>query len=109
MSGSIVMETFLKLLPDFIELGVDVLNCQASVMDINELKKYAGKIAFRTDIDRQQVLPFVSPAEVKEYVFRLFHNLGTQDGGIIACGEISEDVPLENIKAMYEAFTEFQW
>ena len=52
-------------MPDIIELGVDVLNCQASVMDMNELKKFAGKIAFRTDIDRQQVLPFVSPGEAK--------------------------------------------
>lgn len=99
----------LEIMPDLIELGVDVLNCQASVMDIDELKKFAGKIAFRTDIDRQKVLPFVSPREVKEYVFWLFHQLGTPDGGIIACGEISEDVPLENIKAMYEAFTEFKW
>ncbi len=99
----------LEIMPDIIELGVDVLNCQASVMDMNKLKKYAGEIAFRTDIDRQQVLPFVSPREVKEYVFKLFHNLGTPDGGIIACGEISEDVPLENIRAMYEAFTEFKW
>ena len=63
----------LEIMPDFIELGVDVLNCQASVMDMNELGKYAGKIAFRTDIDRQKVLPFVSPREVKEYVFKLFH------------------------------------
>lgn len=99
----------LEIMPDIIEMGVDVLNCQVSVMDINELKKYAGKIAFRTDIDRQKVLPFVSPQEVKDYVFRLFHHLGTPNGGIIACGEISEDVPLENIRAMYEAFTEFKW
>lgn len=99
----------LEIIPDFIELGVDVLNCQASVMDMNELKKFAGKIAFRTDIDRQKVLPYVSPGEVKDYVFSFFHQLGTPDGGIIACGEISEDVPLENIKAMYEAFTEFKW
>jgi uroporphyrinogen decarboxylase len=99
----------IEIMPDFIELGVDVINCQASVMDWNELGKYAGKIAFRTDIDRQKVLPFVSPGEVKDYVFRLFHQLGTPNGGIVACGEISEDVPLENIKAMYEAFTEFKW
>jgi uroporphyrinogen decarboxylase len=99
----------LEIMPDLIELGVDVLNCQASVMDFHELGKYAGKIAFRTDIDRQKVLPFVSPAEVKDYIFKLFHHLGTSHGGIIACGEISEDVPLENIRAMYEAFTDFTW
>ncbi len=98
----------LDIMPDFIELGVDVLNCQASVMDRDILKTYAGKICFRTDIDRQHILPFVSPAEVKEYIFQLFHDLGTPDGGIVACGEISEDVPLENIKAMYEAFMEFR-
>ena len=99
----------LEIIPDLIELGVDVLNCQASVMDIHELGKFAGRIAFRTDIDRQKVLPFVSPAGVKDYIFRLFHQLGTPHGGIIACGEISEDVPLENIRAMYEAFIEFKW
>jgi uroporphyrinogen decarboxylase len=99
----------LAILPDLVELGVDVLNCQASVMDRAELRQFAGKLCFRTDIDRQNVLPFVSPAEVKEYVNTLFHDLGTEQGGIVACGEISEDVPLENIRAMYEAFVEFKW
>jgi hypothetical protein len=99
----------LEIIPDLIEIGVDVLNCQSSVMDMHELSKFAGKTAFRTDIDRQKILPFVSPGEVKDYIFWLFHQLGTSDGGIIACGEISEDVPLENIKAMYEAFEEFRW
>lgn len=99
----------LEIMPDFVELGIDVLNCQASVMDRNELGRFAGKIAFRTDIDRQNILPFVTPSKVKDYIFDLFHQLGTPDGGIIACGEISEDVPLENIRAMYEAFNEFKW
>ena len=97
------------ILPDLIELGVDVLNCQASVMEMERLRPFAGRVCFRTDIDRQHVLPYVSPAEVKEYVNRLFHDLGTPEGGIVACGEISEDVPLENIQAMYEAFLEFRW
>jgi uroporphyrinogen decarboxylase len=99
----------LSIMPDLLELGVDVLNCQASVMDRDALRTYAGKICFRTDIDRQHVLPYVSPREVKDYVNELFHDLGTPDGGIVACGEISEDVPLENIRAMYEAFLEFKW
>jgi uroporphyrinogen decarboxylase len=86
-----------------------VLNCQASVMEMERLRAFAGQVCFRTDIDRQHVLPYVSPAEVKGYVDRLFHELGTPDGGIVACGEISEDVPLENIRAMYEAFLEFKW
>jgi hypothetical protein len=99
----------IDILPDLIELGVDVLNCQSSVMEMDRLREYAGRVCFRTDIDRQQVLPYVSPAEVREFIDQLFHDLGTADGGIVACGEISEDVPLENIQAMYDAFVEFEW
>ena len=99
----------LTILPDLLEIGVDVLNCQASVMDRDALKSYAGRVCFRTDIDRQRILPFVSPAEVKKYVHELFCDLGTADGGIVACGEISEDVPLKNIRAMYDAFLAFRY
>ena len=99
----------IEIIPDLVEMGVDVLNCQTSLMDMKKLSQFSGKIAFRTDIDRQKVLTFVSPAEVKKYIFNLFHQLGTPDGGIVACGEISEDVPLENIRAMYEAFMTFKW
>lgn len=99
----------ISVIPDLIEMGVDVLNCQVSVMDRDEISQFAGRICFRTDIDRQKVLPFAAPEQVKEYIFQLFHDIGTADGGIIACGEISEDVPLENIKAMYDAFVEFRW
>ncbi|MHB0858091.1 MAG: uroporphyrinogen decarboxylase family protein [Anaerolineae bacterium] len=97
------------ILPDLLEIGVQVLNCQASVMDRARLKEYAGKVCFRTDIDRQNVLPYVSPEEVRDYVFQLFHDLGTPAGGIVACGEIAEDVPLENIRAMYQAFMDLRW
>ena len=66
-----------------------------------------GEVAFRTDIDRQQVLPFGSPTEVQEEVHRTFEACGSPDGGIIACGEIGPDVPLDNIRAMYAAFREY--
>jgi uroporphyrinogen-III decarboxylase len=66
-----------------------------------------GSVAFRTDIDRQRVLPFGSPGEVKEEVQRTFEACGTSQGGIIACGEIGPDVPLENIQAMYAAFRQY--
>lgn len=57
----------------------------------------------------QKILPYASPAEVKKHVFEVFDAIGTSEGGIVACGEISEDVPLENIRAMYEAFLEYRY
>jgi uroporphyrinogen decarboxylase len=93
------------ILGDLIEIGVDVLNCQVAAIGHDWLAANGrGKIAFRTDIDRQHVLPFGSPSQVKEEVCRTFEACGTPQGGLIACGEIGPDVPLANIRAMYEAF-----
>jgi hypothetical protein len=65
-----------------------------------------GRVAFRTDIDRQHVLPFGAPDEIKEEVHRVFEACGTAQGGLIACGEVSAEIPLESIRALYEAFVE---
>jgi alkanesulfonate monooxygenase SsuD/methylene tetrahydromethanopterin reductase-like flavin-dependent oxidoreductase (luciferase family) len=68
-----------------------------------------GKVAVRTDIDRQNVLPFGTPAQVREEVYRTFEACGTPEGGLIACGEVGPDVPIENIRAMYQAFRDFRF
>ncbi len=93
---------------DLIEIGVDVINCQVPVIGHDWIAtNVRGKIAIRTDIDRQHVMPFGSPSQVKEEVHRTFEACGTPSGGLIACGEIGPDVPLPNICAMYEAFREY--
>ena len=97
-----------EILPDLVEIGVNVINCQVRLVGYDWIAgNLRGKVAFRTDIDRQHVLPFGSPAEVQEEVQRTFEACGTTEGGIIACGEIGPDVPLENIRAMYAAFHEY--
>lgn len=94
---------------DLVEVGVDVINCQVMTIGHDWIAaNMRGKVAFRTDIDRQHILPFGSPSEVKEEVHRTFEACGTSDGGIVACGEVGPDVPLENVRAMYEAFRDYQ-
>jgi uroporphyrinogen decarboxylase len=96
------------ILPELVEIGVTVVNCQARLVGFDWIgANLRGKVAFRTDIDRQQILPFGSPSQVKEEVHRTFEACGTSAGGIVACGEIGPDVPLENIRAMYAAFREY--
>jgi len=97
-----------EILGDLIEIGVRVINCQSSIMGHDWMAQNArGKVAIRTDIDRQRILPFGSPSEVKEEVHRTFEACGTPEGGLVACGEIHPDVPLENVRAMYEAFWDY--
>jgi uroporphyrinogen decarboxylase len=97
-----------EILGDLIEIGADVINFQVAVVGHEwTARNVRGRIAVRTDIDRQNVLPFGSPAQVKEEVHRTFESCGTRDGGMIACGEVGPDVPLANIRAMYEAFRDY--
>jgi hypothetical protein len=100
----------IEIIPDLIEMGVRVLNCQANVIGLDKLKqKFAGTLCFRTDLDRQRVVPFGTPDEVKRHVVDVFEHLGTRKGGIIACGEIGPETPLANIRAMYEAFASYRY
>jgi uroporphyrinogen decarboxylase len=99
-----------EIIGDLIDLGARVINCQANVIGLDRLKKrYAGSVCFRTDLDRQKIVPFGTPADVKRHVRDVFDHLGTPKGGIIACGEIAPDMPLENIRAMYQAFMEYTY
>jgi uroporphyrinogen-III decarboxylase len=96
----------LDIIPDLIEIGVDILNPQYSCFKLEELAQAVhGKLCIASDIDRQYVLPRGSIKEVDEYVKKvveLFSHCGR--GGLICRGEVGVDVPLENVEAMYMAF-----
>ncbi|TVQ40124.1 MAG: hypothetical protein EA384_04245 [Spirochaetaceae bacterium] len=98
----------IDIIPDLIDIGVKVINCQTGCMGHETVgRRFKGKVCFRTDLDRQHVLVFGSPADVKAHVREVFTSLGSEKGGIIACGEVGRDTPLDNIKAMYNAFMTF--
>jgi uroporphyrinogen decarboxylase len=98
------------IIPDLLDMGVKVINCQANIIGLEKMKReFNGKVCFRTDMDRQKVMVFGSPADVKKHIYEVFTHLGSEKGGIIACGEIGEDVSLDNIKMMYETFMNFKF
>ncbi|MCL6518773.1 MAG: hypothetical protein K6T99_02995 [Armatimonadetes bacterium] len=97
-----------EILHDLVEIGVDVLNVQHCVMDLKALaREFGGKVAFRSDLDRQHVLPHGTRDEIRAHVREVFEALGSYNGGLIGHGEIAPDVPLENVRAMFEAWREF--
>jgi uroporphyrinogen decarboxylase len=66
------------ILDDLIEIGVEVIDRQTKVVGLDWVAaNVRGRVAFRTDIDRQHVMPFGSPAEVQEEVHRTFESCGT--------------------------------
>jgi len=98
-------------IPDFIEIGIDVLNpiqVSAAGMDPRRLKSEFGRdLAFWGAIDNQRLLPFGTPAEVREQVLRRIDELAPGGGYVLsAAHNIQEDVPPENIVALYDAARE---
>lgn len=99
------------IIPDLIALGVDILHplqTLAAGMDYAALKaRYGERLCFCGGIDVQRLLPYATPAEVKDEVRRVAGVLGAGGGYILdACNKIQPDTPVENVLAMYEATME---
>jgi uroporphyrinogen decarboxylase len=96
------------LIPDLIEAGIDALNpiqVAAAEMDTRRLKREFGRdLTFWGAIDNQRVLPRGTPEEVRQEVKRRIEDLA-EGGGYVLCAahNLQQDVPPENIVAMYEA------
>ncbi|MGD0899397.1 MAG: uroporphyrinogen decarboxylase family protein [Thermoguttaceae bacterium] len=95
----------LDIYEDLIEVGVDAVNSQLFCMDLAAIgARCAGRIAFWGEIDRQQVLPHGTVADVRAAVARVVEHLWRPEGGVIAQFELSADTPLENAHAVYESW-----
>ncbi len=98
----------MDIIPDLIDLGIDVLNPQLNVHDLDELIDLcSGRICIRGGLDRQQILPNGSRFQVRQHVLNTIDNFATHDGGWIACGELGPDVPLANCEEMMASFFRF--
>ena len=90
---------------DLIEIGVDAVNSQLFCMDIEEIaRRFAGRITFWGEIDRQHVLPFGTPADARAAVRRVRRALDTGQGGLIAQCEWGVGNPRANVEAVFEAW-----
>jgi len=102
-----------ELIPDFIEVGVDVLNpvqVSATGMDTAELKREFGReISFwGGGVDTQRVLGEGTPDEVRAEVRRRIADLAPGGGFVFATVHNTQaNVPPENFVAMWEALREF--
>lgn len=96
------------IIPDLIEIGLDVLNpVQPRCMDPEKLKKeYEYKLCFWGSIDEQYTLPFGTPTEVEREVLARLRTLGKNGGLIIGpTHHVQLDTPLENFWAMANTIT----
>jgi uroporphyrinogen decarboxylase len=100
-----------KILPDVIEIGLDVYqSVQPEAKNNNpyDLKrKYGDKLTFWGGLGSQDMIPFGSPSIIKQEVRKLCKEMGKGGGFILGpAKEIQPETPDENIAAVVEAFLE---
>lgn len=95
-----------EVIPDLIEMGVDILDpvqVSAKNMELEKLKKQFGKhICFHGGLDAQKLIPLSTPEEIKKEVLKI-KKLFRDSGGIILGPShyITADTPIENVLSIY--------
>ena len=96
------------IIPDLIEIGVDVLNLnQPDLFGIERIgKDFGGKVCFNCPVDHQTVAINGSKEEIFSYVKKLNDNLGCFNGGFIGYVEEYSSVGMsdENYVNIVNAF-----
>ena len=99
----------MELFDDLIDAGVTIVNPQDLCHGIDELATHLkGRVCIRLDVDRQTVVPFGKPSDIRELIKEEFMKLGSTQGGLeFICG-IYPPTPPENVDAVCSAFEEFR-
>jgi len=93
-----------ELFDDLIDIGVDLFNpFQPEVMDVYKLlKRYKGRLSFHGGMSTQRVLPYCTPADVRQETKKLI-NAGREGNYIFSPAHaVQGDVPLENMITFIE-------
>ncbi len=97
-----------EIYEDLIECGVHAVNSQLFCMDIEEIgRRFAGRLCFWGEIDRQHILPHGTEAETRDAVQRVAANLRHNGGGVIAQFEMDGETKPENAEAVFDEWSRF--
>ena len=99
-----------ELIPDFIEIGVDILNpIQPEVMDPAQVKRqYGDDLIFFGGISVQRTLPFGTPDDVHDEVKTRMQTIGAGGGYLMTPSHlVNPDIPWENIEAFFAAADQY--
>ena len=96
----------IELIEDLIELGLDAINAQVTCMDMDELqRRYAGRITFWGQMDRQHMLCFGTVEDAVRHVHEFHEKLrGPHGGNIVAQMHIEPSAKPENVEAVLAEF-----
>ena len=99
-----------EVLDQLVKTGVTILNIQDVVNGLENIaRECKDKVCVDLDIDRQRLMPYGTPQDVKEHIRRSVKLLSSRKGGLMFIVGLYPPTPLENIKALCEVFEEVMW
>lgn len=100
-----------KIIPDLMEIGVDILNpVQPECMDPVKIKEeYKDRLTLWGTIGTQTLMPFGTPSEVRGFCRKMIKKAEEDNGGLVLAPThvIEPEVPFENIIAFVETVKEY--
>lgn len=93
----------LSIIPDLIDMGLDMFNTQIFCIGIENLAQFKGKITFWGEICRQHLLPHGTLEDIDNAVKSVYETLW-QDGGCIAQCEFGPGAKPENVAEVFVAW-----
>lgn len=93
----------LRILPHLIEIGLDAINAQIFCMGLDNLARFAGKITFWGEIDRQDLLVNASLEDIAAVVGKIKTLLWRQGGCIAQC-EFGPGAKPENVRQVFASW-----
>lgn len=97
------------IMPDLLECGVTVINPQDLCNGLETIQRLLkGRVCIDLDIDRQRIIPRLSPADVEAHIHRCIELLGAPEGGLMLTCGVYEGTPLENLRALYRAMDRYR-
>jgi len=99
----------MDIMDDILASGVSIINPQDLVNGIDDLaREVKGRVCIDLDVDRQSIVPFGTPVEIRELIEEEVRTLGSPAGGLqMVCGIYPPTSP-ENVDAVCSAMEEFR-
>ena len=98
----------LDIIEDIVECGADMINPQSGANGIENLARICkGKIPIDLDLDRQ-LFPVATPSQVTDHIRECVETLYLPEGGLALTVGIYQDVPLDNVAAIFDALRKYR-
>lgn len=96
----------LDLLPDFIEIGINAINCQILLMGAKKLSFFGGQITFWGSSDLPPFLNVATKEEIFNCCEEIFESLWKK-GGFIAQVELTPEIKISALETYFSAWKNF--